>query len=164
LNHSTFSCPIDEDAFNRTATKLSHTNFNHHDPQQCFCGQCECGRHLCKMHVIKPDLTKNTVYQKSFIPQKAIPSLVTHAHEYDKLKGPHLDMNSTYLEGFTGRNGDQLERPHPENLLQSCGPAPNLTSYSSQFPGFRGDNQYVKPTDRHTRGYFPLRSKSTYNQ
>lgn len=37
-----------------------------------------------------------------------------------------------------------------------------MTSYSSGFPGYRGGNQYVKPTDRHTRGYFPLRSRSTY--
>jgi hypothetical protein len=37
-----------------------------------------------------------------------------------------------------------------------------LSSYKAQFPGYKGDNQYVKPTDRHTRGYFPLRSKSTY--
>jgi hypothetical protein len=37
-----------------------------------------------------------------------------------------------------------------------------LSSYTSQFPGYQGDNQYVKPTDKHTRGHFPLRSKSTY--
>lgn len=37
-----------------------------------------------------------------------------------------------------------------------------MTSYSSGFPGYKGDNQYVKPTDKYTRGYFPLRSKSTY--
>jgi hypothetical protein len=33
---------------------------------------------------------------------------VARAHEYDKLQGPHLDMNSTYQGGFTGRNGDKL--------------------------------------------------------
>ncbi len=58
------------------------------------------------MHVIKPDLTKKTIYQKSFYPQKAKQSLIVFAQEYDQLKGPHLGMNSTYLEGFTGRNGD----------------------------------------------------------
>jgi hypothetical protein len=47
-------------------------------------------------------------------------------------------------------------------LLKSSGPCPQLSSYSSNFPGYRGDNQYVKPTDKHARGYFPLRSKSTY--
>lgn len=47
-------------------------------------------------------------------------------------------------------------------MLKSNGPCPQLSSYSSNFPGYRGDNQYVKPTDKHTRGYFPLRSKSTY--
>ena len=39
----------------------------------------------------------------------------------------------------------------------------NLTSYSSNFPGHRGDNQYVKPTDNHTRGAFPMRCRTTYS-
>lgn len=39
-----------------------------------------------------------------------------------------------------------------------------LTSYSAQFPGHKGSNQYVKPTDRHTRGHFPLRCKTTYSR
>ena len=160
--HNHFDCIHNEDAFNRTANKLAQTNFSHHDPNMCVCDQCQCGRHLCKFHVIKPDLPKATVYQKSFYQQKPIPNLVAHAHEYDRLQGPHLDLNSTYQGGFTGRSGDKLERPHPEDLLQSNGPSPNLTSYSTQFPGHKGDNQYVKPTDKHTRGYFPLRSKSTY--
>jgi hypothetical protein len=107
---------------------------------------------LCKLKVIKPDLTKNTVYQKSFYHQKAIPNIVNHDKEYDKLKGPHLDMNSVYREGFKGKSGDSLSRPHPEDLLHSEGPSLNLSSYSAQFPGYRGDNQYVKPTDKHTRG------------
>jgi hypothetical protein len=38
-----------------------------------------------------------------------------------------------------------------------------LTSYTSGFPGYRCGNQYIKPTDRHTRGSFPLRSRSTYS-
>jgi len=58
---------------------------------------CTCGRHLAKFKIIKPDMSKNTVYQKSFYEQKAIPNLVNLSKEYDKLKGPHLDMNSTYL-------------------------------------------------------------------
>ncbi len=44
------------------------------------------------------------------------------------------------------------------------GPCQQLTSYSTQFPGFKGDNQYVKPTDKHAIGYFPLRSKTTYSK
>jgi hypothetical protein len=158
--HDHSECQHKHEEFNKTASKLQNSNFVHHE--DCLCDSCLCGRHLCKMNVIKPDLTKNTIYQKSFVEQKAIPSLVTYAKEYDKLQGPHLDLNSTYLEGFTNRKGDKVERPHPEDLLHSNGPAPNLSSYSSQFPGYRGDNQYVKPTDKHTRGYFPLRSKSTY--
>lgn len=55
-----------------------------------------------------------------------------------------------------------MERPHPDDLLHTGGPCPKLSSYSHQFPGYKGDNQYVKPTDKHARGYFPLRSKSTY--
>ncbi len=65
------------------------------------------------MHVIKPDLTKNTIYQRSFYEQVAIPNIVNHDKEYDKLKGPHLDLNSTYLDGFKGKKGDRLERPRP---------------------------------------------------
>jgi hypothetical protein len=78
--------------------------------------------------------------------------------------GPHLDMNSTYLEGFRGKSGDNIERPVPEDLLKSYGPSPQLSTYSSHFPGYKGDNQYIKPTDRHIREYFPLRSKSTYDK
>jgi hypothetical protein len=76
------------------------------------------------MHIIKPTLTKNTVYRKSFYQQKAEPSLVLVAKEYDKLKGPHLDMSSTYHDKFTGRSGDDLERHHPKDQLVSEGPAP----------------------------------------
>lgn len=115
------------------------------------------------MHVIKPDLTKNSIYQRSFYPKKTVPSLIHYAKEYDRLKGPNLELNSTYHEGFTARKGDKVEHPHPIDLLQSNGPAAKLTSYLVQFPGHHGDNQYVKPTDRHTRGYFPLRSKTTYS-
>ena len=160
--HNHQDCLERADIFNKTASKLSNTNFSHHNADKCVCADCNCGRHLCKMHVIKPDLTKNTIYQRSFYEQSAIPNIVNHDKEYDRLQGPHLEMWSTYTNGFTGNKGDNIERPHPEDLLHSNGPCPQLSSYSSQFPGYRGDNQYVKPTDRHTRGYFPLRSRSTY--
>lgn len=94
--------------FNKTASKLLDSNFDHHHEQNCICSDCKCGRHLCKLNVIKPDLTKNTIYQKSFYEQKAIPNVVNHDKEYDRLQGPHLDMNSTYREGFRGDNGDNL--------------------------------------------------------
>ena len=80
------------------------------------------------MHVIKPDLTKNTIYQRSFNEKSAIPNEVNHDKEYDKLKGPHLDMGSTYGKGFKGSKGDDVERPHPEDLLHSNGPCPKLSS------------------------------------
>ena len=102
-----------DDIFSKTASKLNQTNFSHHDAEHCVCNECQCGRHLCKLNVIKPDLSKNTIYQRSFYKQSAIPNLVIHAHEYDKLKVPHIDMNSTYLSGFTGKSGDKIEKPHP---------------------------------------------------
>ena len=112
-HHNHGECVFKEDQFAKTASKLSNSNFSHHDPENCLCNDCSCGRHLCKMHVIKPDLTKNTIYQRSFYEQKVIPNLVNHDKEYDKLKGPHLDMNSTYSNGFRGKKGDNIERPHP---------------------------------------------------
>ena len=138
------------------------SNFEHLDGKTYVEADCTCGRHLGKFNVVKPDLTKQSIYQKSFTHQMHVPNLVNHDKEYDKLQGPHLDINSTYRTGFTRRNGDKVERPTPEDLLHSNGPCPQLSSYTSQFPGYKGDNQYVKPTDKHTRGYFPLRSRSTY--
>ena len=66
-------------------------------------------------------------------------------------------MNSIYLKDFLNKKGDDIERPIPEDLLKTGGPSPNLTSYTSGFPGYKGDNQYIKPTDRYVRGKFPLR-------
>ncbi len=73
-------------------------------------------------------------------------------------------MSSTYTQGFKDRKGDPLDRPHPGDLLKSRGPCQQITSYSNQFPGHKMDNQYVKPTDKHSIGYFPLRSKTTYGK
>ena len=162
LGHNHQECELKQDIFAKTASKLHDKNFSHHDNQNCLCKECKCGRHYCKFNVIKPDLTKNTIYRKSFYHQKPVPNIVNHDKEYDRLQGPHLDINTVYRTGFSGSKGDKIERQHPQDLLHSNGPAANLSSYSSQFPGYRGDNQYIKPTDKHTRGYFPLRSKSTY--
>jgi hypothetical protein len=60
------------------------------------------------MHVIKPDLSKNSIYQRSFYPKKTVPNLVHYAKEYDRLKGPNLELSSTYHEGFTARKGDKV--------------------------------------------------------
>ena len=57
-----------------------------------------------------------------------------------------------------------MKRPKPEDLLHPDGPSLELTSYTTEFPGFRGDNQYVKPTNKHAIGYLPLRSKTTYSK
>lgn len=106
--HNHQDCESREETFYKTACKLTSANFSHHDPSVCVCEFCTCGRHLCKLHVIKPDLKKNTIYQRDYPGKKAIPNIVPHAQEYGKLNGPHLDMNSTYLEGFPGRDGDKL--------------------------------------------------------
>lgn len=104
--HYHTECEPQENQFNQSANKLTTANFNHHDHSKCLCKDCECGRHLCKLNVIKPDLTKATIYQKSFQIQKGKPVLVTYAKEYDRLKGPNLGMNTTYKDGFNTRNGD----------------------------------------------------------
>lgn len=61
-----------------------------------------------------------------------------------KLEGEHIGMNSNYEKDFKLQDGDKVERPKPEDLLKTGGPSPRLTSYNSGFPGYRGDNQYVK--------------------
>lgn len=162
--HNHDECRVKEDIFNQSFGDIYKSNFQHHDPQRCVCESCECGRHLCKLHVVKPNLTKNSIYQRSFNGKKAVENVVNHDKEYDRLNGPHLDMASTYAHELSGRKGDKVVKPHPEDLLKSGGPAQNLTSYSSQFPGYRGGNQYVKPTDKHTRAEFPLRSRSEYSK
>lgn len=76
--HNHDECIVKDDIFNKTASLLSNTNFSHHHQDKCVCNDCHCGRHLCKLHVIKPDLTKNTIYQRSFYEQSAIPNIVNH--------------------------------------------------------------------------------------
>jgi hypothetical protein len=157
-------CERQNQIFNQTAQKLRSNNFAHHDEAACCCESCECGRHLCKFNVIKPGFTKKTIYKRSYYKQAAIKNVVNHDKEYERLKGPHLDMKSTYSEGFKQVRGDDLDRPHPEDLLHPHGPCQQVTSYSNHYPGFKGGNQYVKPTDKHSIAYFPLRSKSTYSK
>lgn len=133
----------------------------HHDPNLCVCAQCTCGRHLCQFHAIKPDLSKSTVYQMDYFKKNPVMNKINISREYDRLKGPNLEINSTYLKDYDGKESD-VSRPRPEDLLKTGGPCNKLTSYSSGFPGYKCDNQYVRPMDRQIRGYFPLRSKSTY--
>ena len=73
-------------------------------------------------------------------------------------------MNSTYGKDFDGKNGP-VERPHPDDCLGVGGPAANLTTYSSGFPGYRGDNQYVKPTNNtHLNGALGFHGNSIYRK
>ena len=86
------------------------------------------------------------------------------AKEYERFNdGPHLDMCTTYHDRFKGRGGDQLEKPHPKDSLGIEGPSQQLSTYATQFPGHHGANQYIKPTDKHSITYHPLRCKTTYN-
>ncbi len=128
---------------NKTSSQLTQINFNNHCSSECLCNECNCGRHMCKFNNIKPDMSKTTVYQKDFERKSVTPSQVIYAKEYNKLEGPHLDMNSTQRAHFTNRDGDKLERPIPEDLLKRNGPTPILTTYKSLFPGHKGPNQYV---------------------
>lgn len=134
----------------------------HHDPNMCVCQHCTCGRHLCKFKNVKPDLSKCSIYKQSYDRKNPIPNNINISSEYDRLNGPHLDMDSNYKKHYDGKKGDPNQRPRPEDLLKSGGPCPNLTSYSSGFPGYKGVNQYVRPTDSMIRGNFPLMSRSTY--
>lgn len=116
------------------------------------------------MHQVKPDLSKNSIYQKDFFKKCPVENKVNISKEYDRLQGPNLEINSIYLKDYAGDKGDNIERPTPEDLLKTGGPGQKLTSYSSGFPGYRCNNQYVKPTNLHTRGRFPLSSKTTYSK
>lgn len=115
------------------------------------------------MHAIAPDLTKNSSYKRDYPKKKAIPNQVFIETGYGKLEGPNLNLSSTKANDFTPKKNDDLSRPKPEDMLKTGGPCPKQTSYTAGFPGYRGDNQYVKPTDKHTRGYFPLRGRTSYN-
>jgi hypothetical protein len=129
--------------FNQTMSKLTNVNFKNHCGEGCLCSECSCGRHLCKFNNIKPDLTKTTIYKKDFEKKAGLTGPIIFAKEYNKLEGPHLEMNSTQRQHFTNREGDKIERPIPEDELKCHGPAPILTTYKSLFPGHKGPNQYV---------------------
>ena len=119
---------------------------------------------MCNLHVVKPDMSKLSNYQQEFYKKKPIKNNVRIAGNYDRLQGPNLNTDSIYLKDYAGKQGDPLERPTPEDLLKTGGPGSQLSSYSSGFPGYKGANQYIKPTDKHTRADFPLRSRSTYSK
>ena len=154
-----------DESFQPTSCKLTGESFRHHNPELCVCESCTCGRHLCQLHkIVKPDLTKTSIYGQDFFKKKPVENKINISKEYERLQGPNLSHKSIYLKEYPGREGDQIERPIPEDLLKTGGPCNKLSSYTSQFPGYKGVNQYVKPTDRHTRADFPLRSKSTYTK
>jgi hypothetical protein len=138
-------------------------NFRHHNPKFCTCADCTCGRHLCLFHAIKPDLSKKTVYKADYVKKKQAQYRININKEYERFRGPTLEVSSTYGKDFDGRTAE-VERFRPTDTLKLEGPCQQLTSYSSGFPGHRGRNQYVRYSEQCTRGYFPMRHKSTYSQ
>jgi hypothetical protein len=84
----------------------------------------------------------SSTYRGDYNNKKPIQNLRFQPRSNLKSNGPHVDLNSTYGKDFDGKNGS-VERPKPEDCLNVGGPAANLTTYSSGFPGYRGDNQYV---------------------
>lgn len=67
-----------DDHFNKTASRLLQSNFEHLDTKAQLEADCTCGRHLGKFNVVKPDMTKQSVYQKSFTSQMNVPNRVNH--------------------------------------------------------------------------------------
>ena len=55
-----------------------------------------------------PNLSKSSVYRKSFYKNKPIPNVVNHDKEYMKLAGPHIDLRTNYNKDFLTREPDQL--------------------------------------------------------
>jgi hypothetical protein len=59
---------------------------------------------------------------------------------------------------------DKLERPKPADELNLFGgPIQSITTYKNLYPGHTGDNQYIKPTDKHRIGNFPIFAETSYN-
>ena len=147
FNHSMFlsNCNKTENEIklNEIANNLSQTNFKNHFSDSCVCQDCTCGRHLCKLNNIKADLTKNTIYKKDFTKKGMVSSEVIYSKNYEKLKGPYLDMNSTQRSSFIERERIKVFKPIPKDLLKSEGPSQNMTTYKCVFAGHRGLNQYV---------------------
>lgn len=100
---------------------------------------------------------------KEYSTKKPVKNAINISTEYSRLMGPHLDLNSVYVKDYEGKPSE-VARPKPEDHLKTEGPLYNLTSYATSFPGHHGDNQYIKPTDQHFRGSFPLRCRSTYSR
>jgi len=92
--------------------------------------------------VVRPDMRNSTIYQGDFNSKRPLHNLRFRPATSHYSKDPYVDLNSTYGKDFDGKNGP-VERPHPDDCLAVGGPAANLTTYSSGFPGYRGDNQYV---------------------
>ena len=112
LSRSFSNFAHNDDSFNRTCSLLSNMNFSHHDPKLCLCSSCTCGRHLCKMHVVKPDLSKSTVYQKSFVKGKSISNKRVVIKEETKSL-TKVDMNSTYAFSCKNKDPNFVIKHHP---------------------------------------------------
>lgn len=101
--NSELKCKLSENEGDGTSRRLEAINFSHHNPNSCVCDDCTCGRHLCQLHCIKPDLTKKSTYNKDFFVKRPIKNNINISTEYDRLKGPNLDLNTVYIKDYEGK-------------------------------------------------------------
>lgn len=118
---------------------------DHHSPGSCLCHECTCGRHLCKFQTLTPraSLQMDSVYRKEYARREPMPRLAFKPAADSTLKSPAVDMDSSYLREYRDRFPGRPQRPVPDDNLEFKGPQVQLSDYRKEFPGFRGDNQYV---------------------
>lgn len=143
--------------------QILERSLSHHNPELCLCSDCNCGRHLCQIKSnLKPILTKTTVYKQSYHRKHSFENKINRVWEYDRLKGPHLEMMSNYQKDFDPKKSERSMKNKPEDLIKTGGPLCFLTSYSAGFPGHKGANQYVKPVEKLIKSDLPIMSRTTY--
>jgi hypothetical protein len=96
---------------------VTDKNFNFHNPNLCVCAECNCGEHLCKLHIVKPEMIKISSYKNSYQPKKVIPNMITIQSDHPQLKGPYLNMNSTYNSNFNGLKAERVLSAHPKDQI-----------------------------------------------
>lgn len=142
-----------------------YSSFSQH-PMECLCKECICGRHMCKFTSPTPSITLASTYTRHYPPRNPYRNhgKVQPPLDLSKtIENPLLTFSSTYRDHYPKNDGDPLHRPKPDDLLGiKGGPSLELTSYSSQFPGHKGKNQYVPMNPEHPRGGLAFNSSTTY--
>lgn len=90
----------------------------------------------------------DSIYRQSYAAQKPTTPLAFKPAPENSSKFPTVDLVSTYLGDYVKRNNPKPPNPIPEDNLKFQGPI-STSSYKKDFPGHHGDNQYVKPTNKH---------------